>query len=140
MLLDTLIATALFAVVLACLIGPTSLGVAKALPNGADAAVRSLLENEQTRLADALKYAGNAIPPTSIATSVPIPMHSPMPVNLRLVIAPSPDGSQTITLTASYVRDGASKSLTRTANIPAQVPLPGTITQSSPVAPPTGAP
>ena len=140
MLLDTLLATAIFAVVLACLIGPTSLGVAKALPNSTDAAVQSLLDNEQTRLADALKYAGNAIPPTSIATSVPVPMRSPIPVDLRLSIAPATDGSETITLIASYARDGASKSVMRSVILPAQVPLPGTVMQNSAVAPPTGAP
>ncbi len=140
MLLDTLLATAIFAVILACLIGPTSLGVAKALPNSTDAAVQSLLDNEQTRLADALKYAGNAIPPTSIATSVPVPMRSPIPVDLRLSIAPATDGSETITLIASYARDGASKSVMRSVILPAQVPLPGTVMQNAPVAPPTGAP
>ena len=140
MLLDTLIATAIFALVLACLIGPTSLSITKALPNSSDSAVQNLLENERIRVADALKYAGNVIPPTSIATSVPVPLRSPLPVTLRLSIAGSPDSMQTITLSAFYYRDGVATSIQRSSVIPAQVPLPGTILQSSPIAPPTGAP
>lgn len=140
MLLDTLIATAIFGIVVAAIFGPAFLGLSHVLPDATHTAVMDVLDNEMMRIEDALKYTGNRVVPITIATSAPIPIGSPVPLTLQLRTTVNGDGSQAIVLQATYQEHGTEYSIVRNEILPPQAPIPGTQLERAPVAPPTGAP
>jgi hypothetical protein len=85
-----------------------------------------------------LKYDGSMLAPTAIATSVPIPHASPLPVSVELSVA-SRDGAAVVTIVA---RDaGGLHHAQAQSTILARAPQPGrTFAPAILVPEPTGAP
>lgn len=89
--------------------------------------------------ADLLKYGGTSIAPTSLATTVPLPSASPLPVQMALDVRSQSDGSTAITVraTSSFPVRSASANLL----LAHRAPPPGAnVIAPATVAAPTGAP
>ncbi len=89
--------------------------------------------------ADLLKYEGTSLAPASLATTVPLPSASPLPVQMVLDVRSQPDGSTAITVSAtssSPVRAARASLL-----LAHRAPAPGSsVVAPATVAAPTGAP
>ena len=89
--------------------------------------------------ADLLKYGGTTLAPASLATTVPLPSASPLPVQMVLDVRSQSDGSTAITVrtTSSFPVRSASASLV----VAHRAPPPGAnVIAPMTVAAPTGAP
>ncbi|MBV8654446.1 MAG: hypothetical protein JO160_00280 [Candidatus Eremiobacteraeota bacterium] len=139
-LLETTIAVGILAVVAGAALGAGSF----AAGSGARMAIRGALQDaaeSELRIAlDALKYDGTSLAPRTVATTVPLPGASPLPVALSLQTAPQADGSVYVTITAA-ARTDASQRVTLEATLDRRAPLPGTQLRAPGLVPaPTGAP
>lgn len=140
-LIDVVVAGAIFALLLGAVLAPLTLGLHRLLPDPQRIAVQDLVREQLLIAADLLKYNGASLTPTSTATSVPLANASVLPVTLSLSAIANGNGSQTITITAAYRADSSTESLSQSATLAAQAPLPGaTILEPGLVAAPTGAP
>ncbi len=139
--LETTIAAGLIAVLFTA-VGSGLVREGAAFQRGVTADVLAAAAHEELRIAaDALKYEGSSLQATDIATTLPMPVGSPMPARISLSIASLPGGSLAIRVRASG--RGASGTLAREATLVVErrMPVPGSsITAAAPVAAPFGAP
>lgn len=102
-------------------------------------ALQTTVQRELDVALDVFKYQGAALTPASIATSVPMPAGSPVPIVLSLTVSSLPTGAVHIDVAA--VTQDASERAELAANLTARAPLPGSIVHAPGTAPaPTGAP
>jgi hypothetical protein len=88
---------------------------------------------------DALKYQSATPSPRTIATSVPMPAGTPLPVQLSLQTAALSGSATSVTITATSLQD--STRVTVFATLDQRAPLPGTQLHVPGLVPaPTGAP
>ena len=103
-------------------------------------ALQSAVRREMPIALDILKYRGTAIAPASIATTLPMPGGSPLPVQLSIDAARIGDGSLRVTITAAS-SDGVPRRTSLTTPIGDRAPPPGTTERAPGLVPaPTGAP
>jgi hypothetical protein len=139
-LLEATVATAIAATVTGATLG--------AVANAAHAAggdpIRDALQaaaTRETRVAlDVLKYEGASIAPRAIATTLPLPSGTPVPVELSIAIAGGSNGATSVTVTASSLASGGERASV-SESLDARSPLPGATAKAAGLAPaPTGAP
>jgi hypothetical protein len=139
-LLETAVSLALVAV----LAGTALSAVLGARHAAADDPIRDALQSAVRRempiALDVLKYRGTSIAPASIATTLPMPGESPLPVQLSIGASRIGDGPLRVTITAASSGDDR-RSTSLTTLIGDRAPPPGS-TQRAPglVPAPTGAP
>ncbi|MDE2481432.1 MAG: hypothetical protein KGN02_04510 [bacterium] len=75
---------------------------------------------------DLAKYRGAILPPTSIATTIPLPSASPLDATLSFTATPHADGSIDLRVRAASVTDPSERASAATT-IPAPAPLPSSL-------------
>ncbi len=139
--LETIVAAGLIAVVLAT-IGAAVVRESVSFSNVATADALGAAAREEARIAaDSVKYDGNTLSPTSVATTLPMPVGSPIPAELSLSAQALAGGGISVRVRA--VADTTSAPLVRVATliVERRVPLPGsTVIAPTLVAAPFGAP
>jgi hypothetical protein len=139
-LLEAVFAVAIVAVVS----GATLQAAVGAVRSAAGDPIRDALQAraaDESHLAlDVLKYDGSAIAPRAVATTIPLPTGTPLPVRMAISSAAQTGGGAIVTISVTDAGE-PSESVTVTARLDARAPLPGS-QQSAPglVAAPTGAP
>ena len=139
--LETIVAAGIIAVVLAT-IGAAVVRESVSFSNVATADALGAAAREEARIAaDSVKYDGNTLSPTSVATTLPMPVGSPIPAELSLSAQALAGGGISVRVRA--VADTAAGQIVRNATliVERRMPLPG----SSVIAPtlvdaPFGAP
>jgi hypothetical protein len=107
-------------------------------PEPAQVALQMLVDREIHVASNLLKYSSSAVAPAAIATSVPIPNASPLPITLQLQT--SAQGSATIVTVIAHDASGVHSAQSQ-ATIASRAPQPGsTIVPAILVPAPTGAP
>jgi hypothetical protein len=135
-LAEVVVATAIAAIALTALLGGTLAATHRFGPDPVHVALERALAREMRIAVDLMKYQGGIIQPATIATSIPMPSGSPVPVHLSIASAPLAGGGMNVTLSATSDVD-AHESATIESAIPAPAPLPGSsIAAPSPVAAP----
>lgn len=94
-------------------------------PDPIQGALEASLTREMRIAVDVVKYQGATLPTASVATTVPLPSGSPIPVSYALSSQTNPDSSMTIVLSVTDSND-RTKSATLRQTIAAPAPLPGT--------------
>ena len=103
-------------------------------------ALQDVVQREMRTALDVLKYRDAAISPASIATTVPMPTGSPLPLQLSIHAASNPDGTYAVTIDAR-ASDGSGEAAKLTSTIGDRAPLPGEQIRAPGLVPaPTGAP
>ena len=139
--LETVVAAGLIALVLATL-GAAVLRESKSFSNTATADALAAAAREEVRIAaDAVKYDGSAIAPNSIATSIPMPVGTPLSANLALFTRELPGGGLSVRVRAGAGTAAGMLVRDATLVVERRMPPPGsTLTAPSLVAAPFGAP
>jgi len=135
-LAEAVVATGIATLAIGAALGIAAPAVWRLSPDARDLALAQLAR-EQLRIArDILKYDGSRVVPDAIATTVPLPDGTALPVVVRLD-AQAIDGATLVTVTAT----AGERTQSQTATVAARAPQPGsTILASGLVAAPTGAP
>ena len=103
-------------------------------------ALQRAVQREMRIATDVAKYNDNTIVANTIATTVPMPSASPIPVQMSIRTAAGPASATIVTITATDTND-QSKTATLNATLPGAAPAPGsTVMPNVTVAAPTGAP
>lgn len=135
-LAEAVVATGIAALAIGAALGVAAPAVRRLSPDPRDVALAQLARGQLAIARDILKYDGSSIAPNAIATSVPMPDGTALPVALRLDVRPA-GGAMLVTVTAS----SGDRIATQSATIAARAPQPGgTIAPAALVAAPTGAP
>ena len=139
--LETVVAAGLIALVLAT-VGAGVVRESTSFSNTATADALAAAAREEVRIAaDAVKYDGSTLAPNSIATSIPMPVGTPLSANLALSTQTLAGGGLSVRVRAGA--DTAAGVLVRDATLVVErrMPSPGsTLTAPSLVAAPFGAP
>ena len=139
-LIETIVAVAIVAIVAGAFLSAETIAARFA---GARAIADVLQDASQRELRialDVLKYRGSNIVPASVATSLPMPTGSPLPVQLSVSSALLTGGAISVTITAAAA-DGSGRTASTNATLVQRAPLPGTRLRAPLLAPaPTGAP
>lgn len=139
-LAETAVAVAIVAIVAGAAMGATISAVRGVAGDPVSEALQATASRELHVALDVLKYDDAAIAPNSIATSVPLPSGTPLPVQLSLKTAARIDGSLLVSVTAS-ASDGSGKQTTLESVLFHRAVLPGSQIVAPGLAPaPTGAP
>ena len=138
-LIEATVAVGILAVVVGATLNAASLAIHRFGPDPYQAALERATLQEARIAADILKYDGTSLTPQSIATSVPLPSASPLPVHMSLMTTGLPDGSVTIVVQTSS--NSPSRSATERLTLAQRAPAPGArILVPGTVPGPTGAP
>lgn len=139
--LETIVAAGLIALALAT-VGAAVVRESVSFSSAATADALAAAAREEVRIAaDAVKYDGSTLSPTSVATTLPMPVGSPLPAELSLSAQALAAGGISVRVRA--VADIAAAPLVRDASliVERRVPLPGsTVIAPTLVAAPFGAP
>jgi hypothetical protein len=136
---------AAFAVaIVAILSGATLQAAVTATHAAAGDPIRDALQSQaadESRIAlDVLKYAGGTVVPKAVATTIPLPAGTPLPVNIAVATGALPDGAIGVTVTAADPADPA-ESASVTTRLESRAPIPGSMQAAPGLVPaPTGAP
>lgn len=123
-LVEVIVAVAILAIAAGALGAAT---VAATHHFGADpiqSALEASVSREMRIAVDVMKYQGASLPNASVATAIPLPSGSPLPVTYAVSTATNPDGSVKIVLSATDSND-STKSATLSQTIAVPAPLPG---------------
>lgn len=138
-LLEVVVCVAVLAVLLGTVLAAT-LGAAHTfVPIPEKAALDRAVSGELAVAVDLLKYDGASIPPTSVATAVPMPTGSPLPVELRVETQTLPSGGVSVRISGTTPDRRVTSEAQATIAVRAPYPgssLPG-ISAAAPVAAPT---
>ncbi|MGC8484253.1 MAG: hypothetical protein ACP5O6_01265 [Candidatus Baltobacteraceae bacterium] len=139
--LETIVAAGLIAVVLAT-VGAGIVRESTSFSNAATADTLAAAAREEARIAaDAVKYDGSVLSPSSVATTLPMPVGSPISAEISLSTQSLADGAVSVRVRA--VGDTAAGQIVRDATliVERRVPLPGSsVIAPTLVAAPFGAP
>ncbi len=129
--------------ILACVVGALlSLGtvaIRHFAPDPYQEAMDRATGQEARIAADLLKYGGTTLAPASLATTVPLPSASPLPVHMVLDVRSQSDGSTLITVSATS--SSPARSASAHLLLTHRAPPPGSsVLAPAMVAAPTGAP
>jgi Tfp pilus assembly protein PilE len=137
-LVEVAIAVGIVAIAVGGLFGAVLPAVRNLTLDADDAALQAYVDGEMRTARDVLKYDGSTLTPAAIATSVPIPHASPLPVNVQLSVA-AINGATVVTI-AAYDTGNLHHAQAQ-ATILARAPQPGrTFAPAALVPEPTGAP
>jgi prepilin-type N-terminal cleavage/methylation domain-containing protein len=123
-LVEVVVAVAIIAIAVGALGGTLIAAEHRFGPDPIESALEETTTREMRIAVDVMKYQGASLPSTSLATTIPLPSGSPLPVVLSVTTATAADGSVTIVLSADDSND-ANKSATLSQTIAAPAPLPG---------------
>lgn len=123
-LVEVVVAVAIVAIFTGALGAATIAAVHRFGPDPIQSALEASVTREMRVAVDVLKYQGASLPASGIATTIPLPSGSPLPVSYALSTQTNADGSVKIVLTAIDSNDGT-KSATLSQTIVAPAPLPG---------------
>ncbi len=139
-LVETAVSVCIFALV-AVALATASLAAARHLaPDPVEQAVRDQTAAELHIAVAVAKYQGTHLVPASVATTVPLPNASPLPVTLALSTSSANDGT-TVTITTTWSQDGATRTVSQSVLVASPQPLPSsTVLVPGAFAAPTGAP
>ena len=136
-LLEAIVAVAVVSVVVATVLGGVIAATRHFGPDPIHEALAQRAQSEVRIAVDALKYQGSMLVPTTVASSVPLPGGSRLPVHETLTTSSNADGSIAITISASADgRSGeyasASASIAKPAPFPSAL-IPGASYGNSPI-------
>ncbi|MGB6984948.1 MAG: prepilin-type N-terminal cleavage/methylation domain-containing protein [Candidatus Aquilonibacter sp.] len=123
-LVEIVVAIAIVAIATGALGAATSAAVHRFGPDPIQSALETSATREMRVAVDVMKYQGASLPIASVATTVPLPSGSPIPVSYALSSQTNADSSVTILLSVTDSDDGT-KSATVSQTIAAPAPLPG---------------
>jgi hypothetical protein len=124
-LIEVVLSVAIVAIATGALGATTIAAIHRFGPDPIQSALEESVTREMRIAVDVMKYHGATIPTTTIATTVPLPSASPLPVSYTVTSqTDGSSGSVTIVLTATDSNDGT-KSATLSQTIAAPAPLPG---------------
>jgi prepilin-type N-terminal cleavage/methylation domain-containing protein len=123
-LVEVVVAVAIIAIAAGALGGTLIAAEHRFGPDPIESALEETTTREMRIAVDVMKYQGASLPSTSLATTIPLPSGSPLPVVLSVTSETAADGSVTIVLSADDSND-ANKSATLSQTIAAPAPLPG---------------
>jgi len=145
---EVIVSVGMAAFVLAATLAAVLPAVHHLAPDPTTTALRQLVDREMHVAGDLLKYSGSSLVPATIATSVPIPNASPIPVTLQLQITnlgiwqvQNATVGQAIAVTISAHDASGKHAAQAQMNVSTRAPQPGmTIAPAALVPAPTGAP
>jgi hypothetical protein len=138
-LIETAVAVAIVAIVASTALGATIAVTHAAGGDPVRDALQTAVEREMHVALDVVKYQAGSIAPTVIATTIPMPAGSPLPVQLSIDTSPLPQGAVRVTIAAVAAQSGERADLT--AALSDRAPQPGALLRAPGLAPaPTGAP
>jgi len=123
-LIEVVVAVAIVAIVASALGAAAIAAFHRFGPDPIQTALEQSVAREMRVAVDVVKYQGASIPATSVATTIPLPSGSPLPVTYGVSSNAAADGSVTIVLTATDAND-TTKTATLRETIVAPAPLPG---------------
>jgi hypothetical protein len=139
-LVETAIAVAMVTTVAGAALSAAIVAGRAAGMHPAQDALQFEVKREMGIALDVLKYQGANIAPTAIATTLPLPAGSPLPVNVSIATTSLPHGPIRVTITASTSRR-PTESVSLTAALDERAPSPGAVVHAPALVPaPTGAP
>jgi hypothetical protein len=124
-LVEAIVATAIAAAVLSALLGALVAVTHRFGDQPVQQALDAAVAREMRVAVDVLKYGGATIAPATIATSVPMPGASPLPVQMSIATSAA-GGATTVTITAS-----AQSHPPRTASLSTTIARPAPLPNSS---------
>jgi hypothetical protein len=134
-LVEVVVATAIASLVLAALLNGTIIATHRFGPDLTRAQLDAYLQQEMHVCVDLLKYQDGRVVPQTIATTLPMPSGSPIPMHVSLATSALSGGAVALTLTATSDLD-ASESVTLQTIVGAPAPLPSsTVPQKGDSAP-----
>jgi prepilin-type N-terminal cleavage/methylation domain-containing protein len=122
-LIEVVVAVAVVAIVAGALGAATIAAVHRFGPDPIQSALEASVTREMRVAVDVMKYQGGSLPGGSVATTIPLPSGSPIPVSYAISTATT-NGAVNIVLTATDSND-STKSATLSQTIAAPAPLPG---------------
>ena len=123
-LVEVVVAVAIVAIAAGALGTATIAATHRFGPDPIQSALETSVTREMRIAVDVMKYQGANLPAASIASAIPMPSGSPLPVSYALSSQTNADGSVTIVLSATdSSNDTKSAALSQTIAAPA--PLPG---------------
>jgi Tfp pilus assembly protein PilV len=123
-LIEVVVAAAIVAISLGALLGASLAAAHRFGPDPVQTALQRGLQQEMRIAADLLKYQGGTIAPAAVATAIPMPSGSPLPVHLSIATVPLAGGGTAVTLDATSDAD-PNESFRLQSTIAAPAPLPG---------------
>jgi prepilin-type N-terminal cleavage/methylation domain-containing protein len=123
-LIEVVVAVAIVAIVTGALGGALIAAVHRFGPDPIQSALETSVAREMRIAVDVMKYQGASLPSATVATAIPLPSGSPLPVSYVMSSHTNGDGSVTIVLSATDSND-SSKSATLSQTIASPAPLPG---------------
>jgi prepilin-type N-terminal cleavage/methylation domain-containing protein len=122
-LIEVVVAVAIVAIVAGTLGAATIAAVHRFGPDPIQSALEASVTREMRIAVDVMKYQGGTLPSGSLATTMPLPSGSPIPVSYTISTS-SVNGSVQIVLTATDSGD-STKTATFSQTIAAPAPPPG---------------
>ena len=123
-LVEVVVAVAIVAIATGALGAAAIAAVHRFGPDPVQSALEASVTREMRVAVDVMKYQGARLPTASVATTVPLPSGSPIPVSYVLSGQTNADSSVTIVLSVTD-SDDSTKSATLSQTIAAPAPLPG---------------
>jgi Tfp pilus assembly protein PilE len=138
-LVEVIVSLAISAIIAAAALSAVLAAIHHLAPDPVQSRLRDLASSELAIAVNLVKYQGSVLTPASVATAIPMPAGSPLPVELRLDTQNAAAGAATLTVTASA--GALNESATVTATVGSRAPLPGARIDAPGLVPaPTGAP
>ncbi len=100
-IVEVVVAVAIVAIATMAVLGATLSATHRFGADPVKAALQSAASRETRLAVDLLKYQGSNIAPASVATTVPLPGSSPLPVTMSITTAPTASGAVSVTVTVS---------------------------------------
>jgi hypothetical protein len=122
-LVEVVIAVAIVSIACAALLGGTLAAARRFGPDVARSALDRTAQREMRIALDLMKYQGNAIAPTTVATTIPMPGASPAPAHVSISTVVLAGGAVTLAIRAS-LDARSTDAVTLTTTVPPGVPLP----------------
>lgn len=140
-LIESIVAAAIVSIVAIAILGGAVAANAHFGPDPTQGALNAAVSRELSVALNLAKYQGTLLQPVSLQTAVPLPDGSPIPATISLAVGVLAGGQMNITVSATALEGGVTRSATLSSGSLAPAPVPGSATTLGGLAPaPTGAP
>lgn len=121
-LVEVVVTVAIVALACAAVLSGTLVATHRFGPTLEQSALQAAVHREMRVAVDVLKYQGNILVPTTVATSIPVPGASPLAAHVSLSTSRLSSGATTIGIAASL--DSNTDTVTLSTTVAPPVPLP----------------